>query len=222
EACSTFNVTYGGREYWCSPKYLNFDSAEHECAINGGHLAEIPDEETNVAIHLALEFLRIDPENRWIGVHDRIQEGEFVNMRNKKQKYLQWGNFGPPTGIFKPEADCVSSLLGTWWALNCSNLFQALCSKTLGCTCACRRDFGTDNQTWVQEMKIARIKTMLLVAKSTLSSRIRQKISADDPRMTSRVMGNVLGGGVLTVIVFLVLSNDILKLYRHITEHECN
>lgn len=67
----------------------------------------------------------------WIGVNDRNEEGNFVNMLNETVNYTNWASGEQNNALQKYWEDCVMINLGKWYETSCSLLimYHALCSQ---------------------------------------------------------------------------------------------
>lgn len=65
----------------------------------------------------------------WIGVNDRNEEGNFVNMLNETLNYTNWASGEPNNALQNYWEDCVMINLGKWYETSCSLLNHALCSQ---------------------------------------------------------------------------------------------
>lgn len=77
----------------------------------------------------------------WIGVNDRNEEGNFVNMVNEAVNYTNWAPGEPNNTISlncKPwyDCDCVMIKSGKWYGTPCSLFpsYPALCSQRYNIT----------------------------------------------------------------------------------------
>lgn len=64
--------------------------------------------------------------------------------------------------------------------------------------------------------KIRTVVKQLQVKKSDLSKQTSRKISAADPRTSAKVVGSVLGTGIITLVVLFIVVLDLPVFYRHI------
>lgn len=89
----------------------------------------------------------------------------------------------------------------------------------LGCQCPCER---VKNQVIIHnmkelEIKIANLKKKLEIKKSTvLSSQHRKRTSANDDRVSSTVVGTILGPLLIAVVLGLIAISDLPILLRHL------
>ena len=101
---------FGGSAYLhCDGSFgRDWIAAYDTCAALGGHLAIIDSEAEN-------DFVARDAE-RWIGVTDRADEGEFITIAGDPITYANWAD-GEPDG-----SDCVVLRSnGEWNALSCDS-----------------------------------------------------------------------------------------------------
>lgn len=88
-------------------------------------------------------------------------------------------------------------------------------SNSLDCTCNCNS--GDTHSTLADdevEIVLSEIRKNLTVFKANLSSSIRKRISATDPRMSSRVIGMTLGVSILSFVASLLVIPDLVAGFR--------
>lgn len=113
-------LTEVGRHcYLYEPTMTNWLDAELACeAIRGAHLAVIDDAEEAADV-IAMEI----PEVIWIGISDRVVEGDYRTVTGQPP-YLPWkASF--PTSM--PDCVEISGSDGELKTLNCDNANQYLC-----------------------------------------------------------------------------------------------
>lgn len=88
-------------------------------------------------------------------------------------------------------------------------------SSSLNCICNCNN--GDTHSTLTEdevEIVLSEIRKNLTVFKANLSSSIRKRISATDPRMSSRVIGMTLGVSILSFVAGLLVIPDLVAGFR--------
>uniref|UniRef100_K1QG01 Uncharacterized protein n=1 Tax=Magallana gigas TaxID=29159 RepID=K1QG01_MAGGI len=88
-------------------------------------------------------------------------------------------------------------------------------SSSLDCTCNCNN--GVSHPTLTEdevEIVVSEIRKNLTVLKANLSSNIRKRISASDPRLSSRVIGMTLGVSILSFVASLLVIPDLVAGFR--------
>ncbi|XP_062587623.1 lectin BRA-3-like, partial [Saccostrea cucullata] len=75
---------FNDRCFWRLNGRWTFQEAHEKCQKDGGILAEIPDNETEIML-----------TSYWIGVNDVELEGEYVDMWNRTQNYTNWKGAQP-------------------------------------------------------------------------------------------------------------------------------
>ncbi|KAK7093928.1 alpha-N-acetylgalactosamine-specific lectin-like isoform X2 [Littorina saxatilis] len=120
-----------------------FDAAERECESNLGHLVIIRDAATQDFLYNALRHdLRYNGVV-WIGLSDKVNEGQFVWVDGSPAHYTHWASGQP--GILGGLEDCVGMNIkqqGQWNDYQCegflfiSNSHVFVCEYPLGPTTA--------------------------------------------------------------------------------------
>ncbi|MFN4123463.1 MAG: LamG-like jellyroll fold domain-containing protein [Flavobacteriales bacterium] len=82
----------GNRHYFRNPTLLTWSDAQAQAVANGGHLAVVPDAQTNG--FLTQNMLA----DTWIGLTDEVTEGTFVWVDNSPLSYTNW-NTGEPNNV---------------------------------------------------------------------------------------------------------------------------
>lgn len=88
-------------------------------------------------------------------------------------------------------------------------------SSSLNCICNCNN--GDTHSTLTEdevEIVLSEIRKNLTIFKANLSSSIRKRISATDPRMSSRVIGMTLGVSILSFVAGLLVIPDLVAGFR--------
>ncbi|XP_062578608.1 uncharacterized protein LOC134240525 [Saccostrea cucullata] len=114
-------------ELWISEEATSFFKADRNCQAQNGTFAEITD-------NLTLQLLYETNENWseiWIGAHDLVLEGYFMNIRNETQCF---GREGWKTLIYNSDtSDCVAfngSMVSKFVILPCDTELPVLCSSS--------------------------------------------------------------------------------------------
>ncbi|XP_062578279.1 E-selectin-like [Saccostrea cucullata] len=86
------------------------------------------------------------------------------------------------------------------------------------CKCPCNR---VRSQNFIKDPvilknRIKKLKKELKVKMENLSSTLRSKTCAKDDRQSSTGIGSILGGGIITFVVVLLVISDLPLLYRQI------
>lgn len=88
-------------------------------------------------------------------------------------------------------------------------------SSSPDCTCNCKNGVSYPTLTEDEvEIVVSEIRKNLTVFKANLSSSIRKRISASDPRLSSRVIGMTLGVSILSFVASLLVIPDIVAGFR--------
>uniref|UniRef100_A0A8W8NDE1 Uncharacterized protein n=2 Tax=Magallana gigas TaxID=29159 RepID=A0A8W8NDE1_MAGGI len=88
-------------------------------------------------------------------------------------------------------------------------------SSSPDCICNCKN--GVSHPTLTEdevEIVVSEIRKNLTVFKANLSSNIRKRISASDPRLSSRVIGMTLGVSILSFVASLLVIPDLVAGFR--------
>lgn len=95
-------------------------------------------------------------------------------------------------------------------------------ASSQGCNCNCNNG-GTRPTLTEDDMEIvvSEIRKNLTVVKANLSSSIRKRISASDPRMSSRVIGMTLGVSILSFVASLLVIPDLVAGFRCLVSRLC-
>ncbi|XP_052678255.1 uncharacterized protein LOC128159228 [Crassostrea angulata] len=214
--CDKNALHVSGRCYWKITEYLNFFNAHKRCQAEGGILAEIPDQEAQTEI---MVFFYL-PRDIWIGVNDIKEEGKFVNMLNETVSYTNWDwTSGEPNNkdpVAADVGDCVRISHGRWFDTGCFRTFHALCSQrhNIECKCPCaimKNRVIIKNEAELLT-KIDNMKKELTVNKSLLSSSIRKRTSAVDPRPSASIVGGTISVVIIATFVGFIALSDLTRV----------
>ncbi|XP_062606442.1 uncharacterized protein LOC134268271 [Saccostrea cucullata] len=87
--------------------------------------------------------------------------------------------------------------------------------------CDCKtRTFATMTTEEVRGA-VNRIRKNLTVVKANLSSNIRKRVSASDPRMSSQIIGMTLGVSILSFVSCLLVIPDIITFLKFLISRVC-
>ena len=111
-----------GYQYFLSNYPTTWLRARDACREMGMNLTRIDNSEEQNWLHKT--FRVRDP---WIGVHDRDEEGNFVNVDGCPLRYTHW-SYSKPDG--RDGQDCVQLWVTRSWNDNqCSENYRFLCQK---------------------------------------------------------------------------------------------
>ncbi len=98
----------GGNHYYLSTNQLTWHQAQNQALANGGHLAVIPNAQTNTLLANALS-------SGWayIGFTDEVTEGTFLWVDGSPVTYTNW-NAGEPNNAGGGEDYATIAFNGTW------------------------------------------------------------------------------------------------------------
>ena len=117
-------VHVGGKSY--------VDSLEY-CKIKGGKLAEPKSLEQNNDIVNLAKTVTIEGPGVWIGIDDKLQEGDFTYASDGKPiEYTNWNPNEPRTGVLGISEDCVilkKSYGFKWNDAVCSLIMSFICER---------------------------------------------------------------------------------------------
>ncbi|XP_061692200.1 galactose-specific lectin nattectin-like isoform X2 [Syngnathoides biaculeatus] len=109
---------------------LNFPLAETVCNILGGNLVSIHNNlENEVVRHLILAGAG-SFQRSWIGLHDRVEDGEFLWTDGSPFDFDDWANNRPRINT---DQDCaeINFRDGPWNDLRCGARRSFVCAKNL-------------------------------------------------------------------------------------------
>ncbi|XP_052686837.1 uncharacterized protein LOC128165944, partial [Crassostrea angulata] len=95
-------------------------------------------------------------------------------------------------------------------------VYSEICSTT-----STPNEYLLVNETEEIQKRINAIKKNLTVPMNSTSKHHRSKTSANDERMSSRAIGMVLGFGLISAFLALILLPDIFTLIRYALERVC-
>ncbi|KAL8165111.1 UNVERIFIED_CONTAM: hypothetical protein K2H54_029311 [Gekko kuhli] len=124
----------------------NWSAARTACKTQGGNLATIPNKA--VQAFLTMHFKNV-PVDSWIGLHDIIEEGNFLWTDGSSVRYTNWVSGAPGSShhrfYFHFNEDCVTMIkepekwAGNWKNRKCSINYGYICQKN---TAQCLRVCG--------------------------------------------------------------------------------
>uniref|UniRef100_K1QQF6 Uncharacterized protein n=1 Tax=Magallana gigas TaxID=29159 RepID=K1QQF6_MAGGI len=96
------------------------------------------------------------------------------------------------------------------------NVDEMTSSKEQSCLCPCSR---TKNQVFIENevelrIKVDKLKKELYVNKSLLSSSIRKRTSAVDPRPSASIVGGTLSIVIIAIVIGLIILGDVGQLLQ--------
>jgi hypothetical protein len=98
----------GGRHFYRSTNQLNRAGALASCANNGGYLATVRNQETNVLFHAAN-----NGQITYIGLNDLVTEGLYQWVNGEPLTYLNWHS-GEPNNSGNEDVVEMYGTTGTW------------------------------------------------------------------------------------------------------------
>ena len=126
----------GGNHYYLSTNQLTWQQAQAQAQANGGHLATIPNAQTNTLLDNALST-----GSAYIGFTDEVVEGTFRWVDGSPVTYTNWQS-GEPNNVGAGEDYGVLTANGAWFdgtgatlgfsflQLSAAGIDQNLCSNT--------------------------------------------------------------------------------------------
>ncbi|XP_077159614.1 macrophage mannose receptor 1-like [Paroedura picta] len=111
----------------------SWSAARTVCKNLGGNLATIPNKAVQAFLTMHLKNV---PFDSWIGLHDIIEEGNFLWTDGSTVAYTNWANNAPKrSGRFRHNYDCVTMIktpekwAGNWKDNTCSQKYGYICQK---------------------------------------------------------------------------------------------
>ncbi|XP_060076571.1 sperm receptor for egg jelly-like [Ylistrum balloti] len=179
--------------FWRVSSLLTATLSMAECVKDGGVLAVIPDQSTQLFIqtqyHTELESGSEKYVGYWIGVTDARTEGVFQTYDGQAQTYTNWKS-GDPNDNNMPAQDCARMFpMETpgyrWQDRSCTETAPGLCSRQIQTTTTEKQAETTiDEDTTVTSTTASDVKT-------TAETELTTEPSMETSEMTSSVTSDI-------------------------------
>ncbi|XP_062599980.1 uncharacterized protein LOC134261570 [Saccostrea cucullata] len=222
------DIGYGSVCFWVSVSEKDLALAQATCSDNGGSLSVMTDTAMQNIVNTLLDTAGRSFDEIYIGydvdttsnyrlrrLSGQIQTYEHFYAKNLNHAdwhcvYLYLGYWYPGKcdapryflcSTIPNQAPSVAMTTEKVMTSTIAAMTTDTISTTLqSCTCPVVQHTPTISSTEELNAKIAEIRKDLEVEKSSLSSTIRRKTSADDPRPSAKTFGSI---GVIIIILFL-------------------